>query len=374
MAPRNAVRKSPGSLWRLTGALGRAWRLHSAAAPIEIQEELAKLLRMCQRVLLPHLSQDTDANQELMGLLAALAGRGQRRGGAGDGVHVQAAAHPQPTKGWPNPHAAVFIPRGRPHQCRAEGPGGQVPFVGSLLPCQADGQRRGAGGGLSVRAGLPDSERAPREGGKPPLQADGLHRGQDGSTGAVQAKGSVDHDRSSGVVLSKQCGVHENVPCPAAGSEYQRQDLIQMALELPLEEVDKLPEAVKAQLNSLMDELCEGDHQEGQAQEPQEGPTDQAPKDSKEKWAESSENTNQRPSSSTSNQRPSSFTPSSSELDSAHSQMDKCKDSPCTVSRDPPEVAGELEEGWQEVHSAFRKAIDGFEQRQVRNRRIRREP
>ena len=62
-----------GPLWRYAGALGRAWRTLSYAAPEEVQVIHAKLLHAVRDELMPHVGQGKEA-ASLLQLLGSLAG------------------------------------------------------------------------------------------------------------------------------------------------------------------------------------------------------------------------------------------------------------------------------------------------------------
>ena len=54
-------------LWRLAGALGKAWRLHRSHATEEVRGKLAGLLIDVQKLLLPHLGgSDSDKLMEFL--------------------------------------------------------------------------------------------------------------------------------------------------------------------------------------------------------------------------------------------------------------------------------------------------------------------
>ena len=71
--PRHSRAATQAELWRYTGAVGKIWRLRQGQLPASICEQHAKLLLECKKLLLPHVSDQPQA-QELLTLFAALAG------------------------------------------------------------------------------------------------------------------------------------------------------------------------------------------------------------------------------------------------------------------------------------------------------------
>ncbi len=63
-----------GAAWRAAGALGRMWRLHKGALPPEAVEALAKALLATRACLMPWLAPDRTEGEQLLEVLAALAG------------------------------------------------------------------------------------------------------------------------------------------------------------------------------------------------------------------------------------------------------------------------------------------------------------
>ena len=77
---RHGRRAGRGAEWRAAGALGRTWRLHKAHLPAEALKALEQSLLAVRASLLPWLARDSSCGEQLLAVLAALAGAPTGRG------------------------------------------------------------------------------------------------------------------------------------------------------------------------------------------------------------------------------------------------------------------------------------------------------
>ncbi len=69
-------RSGRGAEWRAAGALGRAWRLHKGALPTDALKALEKALLATRASLMPWLAPESSEGEQLLDILALLAGAG----------------------------------------------------------------------------------------------------------------------------------------------------------------------------------------------------------------------------------------------------------------------------------------------------------
>jgi len=150
--PRRAA-SGDAALWRYVGLLGRAWRLYAKEVPYALREQHVSLLLAARDVLLPHVGGGQEAG-DLMGLLAALAGRPAAMVVATPSVAPQAVVGTAPAT--PQPSVPRRAP-GTPPKCLErveEDQQQEAKVLGEAHPADCDKAVSVTHRGLGLREGL----------------------------------------------------------------------------------------------------------------------------------------------------------------------------------------------------------------------------